>query len=439
MRILVGADPSEDYRDHARVGRARRAVSLGCAPWEAGRWLSIGYSERLPSGRLTALSVDRVQLPDFRLLTWRDVDPATRPDFDPAGAAELVRSLPPAAEVPPADTDWRLADFWWDRMTAALVERLGVWAVGWQHTVVMEDYPGRGVIPIWRNVELTITTPAETLDRLARALVAWHELTVELATDALGRFAAAAPATTDSTGDPVAWRAVKAPGISRFNRAHFARSVPHPASLNWADVDPRDREFDPATVAAVAAGLVTAENLPAQDADWRLRDLWLDNVSIGFTQRYGLWTVGWRWSVGEGDLDGGPVGNWCCFPHSVTTSDKTAAVVAASLIEWRDWLQDTAERFYRFLPLTGDDLDGWERAVAHLVTAVGDRTQYESAWYSCCTTVLGWFLEAAGIAPNEHEKLLEHAIGGRFASWSEPDRKLVASVAERLAGQVAGA
>jgi hypothetical protein len=102
-------------------------------------------------------------------------------------------------------------------------------------------------------------------------------------------------------------------------------------------------------------------------------------------------------------------------------------------------LQDIAERFDRFLPLAADDLDGWERAVAHLVTAVGDHTQYESAWYRCCITVLGWFLEAAGIAPSEHGKLLEHAIGGRFASWAEPDRELVASVAERLAGQVAGA
>ncbi|GIF47193.1 hypothetical protein DFJ67_7182 [Asanoa ferruginea] len=385
------------------------------------------------------MTTDRVHLPDFRLLAWRDADPASRPDFDPAAVAELVRSLPPAAEVPQAGTDWRLADFWWDRMTAAMVERFGAWAVGWQHTVVMEDYPGRGVIPIWCDVELTITTPAETLNRLARALVAWHELTVELATDARGRFAAAAPAMTDNTDEPVAWRAVKAPGISRFNPARFARSVPHPESLSWADVDPRGRDFDRATVAAMVAELVTATNLPAQEADWRLRDLWLESVSIGFTERYGLWAVGWRWSVGEGDLDGGPVGNWCCFRHSVTTPQETAAVISASLIEWRDWLNELAERFDRFLPLAADDLDGWERAVAHLVTAVGDRTQYDSAWYSCCTAVLRWFLEAAGIGADEHGKLLDHAVGGSFASWVEPDRELVASVAERIARRVAGA
>ncbi|GLW35974.1 hypothetical protein [Actinoplanes regularis] len=383
------------------------------------------------------MTIDRVDLPDFWLLTWRDVDPAARPDFDPAAVAALVRSLPPAAEIPLAGTDWRLADFWQDRMTKALVERLGAWAVGWQHTVMMEDYPGRGIIPVWWDVELPITTPAETLNRLAGAVVAWHELTVELATDARGRFAAAAPATSDST-DPVAWRAVKAPGIGRFTSGHFTRGVPHPASLSWADVDPRDRDFDSATVAAAAAALVTVENLPAQGADWRLRDLWLESVSIGLVERYGRWTVGWRWSVGEGDLDGGPVGNWCCFPHSVTTPEQTAATIGAALIEWRNWLEDIAERFDRFLPLTAGDLDGWEHAVAHLVTAVGDRTQYESAWYQCCTTVLGWFLEAAGIAPSEHKKLLDHAIGGQFASWTEPDRDLITSVAERLAGQAAG-
>ncbi len=61
------------------------------------------------------------------------------------------------------------------------------------------------------GVVLAVTghTPDETLARLAEAVVAWHELTVELATDARGRFAAAAPATTESSGDPVAWRAVK--------------------------------------------------------------------------------------------------------------------------------------------------------------------------------------------------------------------------------------
>jgi hypothetical protein len=107
-------------------------------------------------------------------------------------------------------------------------------------------------------------------------------------------------------------------------------------------------------------------------------------------------------------------------------------------VEWHDWLVDLAERFGRFLPLPAGDLDGWERAVAHLVTAVGDRTGYQSGWYTCCEIVLGWFLEAAGVEAAGRPELIEHAIGGRFASWAEPSRAVVATVAERLAERVTG-
>ncbi|WP_433795133.1 hypothetical protein [Actinoplanes sp. CA-252034] len=378
-------------------------------------------------------------LPHFSRLTWSDIDPAGRPGLDPAGVAGLVRSLPPAAEVPPAGTDWRLTGVWLDRMTMALVERLGAWAVGWRHTVVLEDHQGRGVIPIWLIADPPITTPAETLDRIARGLVAWHELTVELATDARGRFAAMAPPITDSTGEPVAWRAVKAPGISRLDFGTFERKIPLPWDLSWADVDPRRRDFDPATVPAMTAALVAASAPPAEEADWRLQDLWLESMSIGLTERYGAWVAGWRWSTGEGDLDGGPIGNWCCFRDSAGTPEAAAAAIAAALVEWHDWLADIADRFDRLLPLAAGDLDGWERAVAHLVTAVGDSTGYDSGWYGCCRTVLGWFLEAAGVASADHGSLLDHAIGGRFESWIEPERQVVESVAERLAGEVAAA
>jgi hypothetical protein len=382
--------------------------------------------------------MDRVQLPDLWRLTWRDVDPAARPGFDPAGVAELVRALPPAAEVPPADTDWRLIDFWYDRMTAALVERLGDWVVGWWYSVAMEDFKDRGVIPIWRAERPAVTTPAETLTRIADAVVAWHELLVELATDARGRFAAAAPAAADSTGDPPAWRTVQGSGHVTVYGGHPASRLPHPRELSWADACPVGRAFDPGTVPAVVAGLVAAFESTAPGADWRLRDLWLENVTAGLVDRYGRWAVGWRWSVGEGGLDGGPVGSWCCYPHSVTTPEATAATIAAAVVEWYDWLDDLAARFDRFLPLPASDLDGWERAVAHLVTAVGDRTQYESGWYGCCRTALGWFLEAAGIAVTRRDELLEHATAGRFDSWVEPRRAVVESVAEDLARRVAG-
>ncbi|MBL6280100.1 hypothetical protein JMF97_28460 [Micromonospora fiedleri] len=382
------------------------------------------------------MTTDRVKLPELWRLTWRDVDPAAHAAVDPAGVAELVRVLPPAAEVPPAGADWRLIDFWYDRMTEALVEHLGAWVVGWWYTVAMEDYQDRGVIPVWRAERPPVTTPDETLTRLADAVAAWHELLVELATDADGRFAEAASAAADGTGEPPAWRAVQGNRRITLYTAPRNRSLPHPRQLSWADTDYPDRIFDPETVRAVVSELVAASEPPSAEADWRLIDLWLENVSAGLVDRYGRWAVGWRWSVGEGDFDGGPVGSWCCFSHSVTTPEATAITISAALMEWRDWLDDLAERFDRFLPLPADDLNGWERAVAHLVTAVGDRTQYESGWYGCCITVLGWFLDAAGIESTRRENLLEHALGGRFDSWVEPAIAVVRSVAEDVARRV---
>jgi hypothetical protein len=383
--------------------------------------------------------MDRVQLPNIWTLTWRDFDPAARPAFDPAGVAELVRSLPPAAEVPPAGADWRVTGFWYDRMTAALVERLGDWVVAWWYTIAMEDHQDSGVVPVWRGELPEVTTPAETLTRIAEGVVAWHELLVELATDARGRFAAVAgDSTDDSTGDPPAWRAVQGPGrVTRYPGELHARRLPHPRDLDWAELDPAGREFDPATVPAVVAALVGASGPPAPEADWRLVDLWEEQVTAGLVDRYGQWVVGWRWGIGETDLDGGPVAAWCCLGHSAPTPEAAAASIAASLVEWHGWLAELAERFHRFLPLPAGDLDGWERAVAHLVTAVGDRTRYDSGWYSCCTAALGWFLEAAGVDASRRQELLEHAIGGRFESWTEPPPQVVEAVAGQLARELA--
>lgn len=181
-------------------------------------------------------------------------------------------------------------------------------------------------------------------------------------------------------------------------------------------------------------------DVPAPDADWRLHDLWLETVTKQLVERYGVWVVGWYWTIGEGDLDGGVITNWCCISHSVTTPEATRVKVAASLVEWHEWLVDLAGRFERYLPLDGlpanTALDQWERAVANILTAVGDRTRYESGWYGCCEVALGWFLEAAGIEPARRKELIEHGIGGRFESWVEPPRRDVQDLAERFADQV---
>jgi hypothetical protein len=145
-----------------------------------------------------------------------------------------------------------------------------------------------------------LTTPAETLTRLADAVVAWHELLVELATDARGRFAAAAPVITDFTGDPPAWRAVQGRGRTTiYGGFPHPRDLPHPSALSWADVDPDGRALDRESVAAVVADLVATFEPPAQGSDWRLRDLWLENVTApgwSTATAFGRWAGPGRWA-----------------------------------------------------------------------------------------------------------------------------------------------
>jgi hypothetical protein len=225
-----------------------------------------------------------------------------------------------------------------------------------------------------------------------------------------------------------------------------------PGLLTWPQVDPARHVFDPQKALVVVQGLPPAAVVPARPpgspADSRVirwsheeGARWADAMSAALIAHYGPWACGWRWSVGEADIDGGPVAGWCCPRDSMTTPEATLRVVAAALVEWRDWLEETAERFSWYLPIpvgAPDDvvLDVWERAVARLVTAVVDRTGAESGWYGHCKQVLGWFLTAADIPEARHQDLIEKAVGGRFASWVTPSNLLIADVAEQLATHV---
>jgi hypothetical protein len=370
------------------------------------------------------------RLPDLWSLRWSDLDPARRefePDF--AEVFALVRALSPAGVMPSPGAGRAVIDIWLGRMTAALVERLGVWVVGWRHTVAVEDHEDRGRVPVWRAVDLRLSTPRETLAELAGAVIRWHLLLVEIATGSGGRFAEVTPAGGKGSGDgPPVWRALTRPGRVAVVTVSPRRRRPHASELNWADVDPAGRPFDPP--------MVSGRGLPAPDADQRLRYRWLEETEERLVDRHGIWVVGFRWSSGEDS--GGPVTAWCCFPHSLTTPDETAARITAAVVEWHTWLVDIAQRFDRFLPLADGDLDGWERAVAHLITAVGESTRYDSSWYTCCETVLRWFLEAAGVDdPLRRDELIFHAISGCFSSWTEPSRESVRSAAEDFALKVA--
>ncbi|MFF4539969.1 hypothetical protein [Streptomyces aureus] len=210
------------------------------------------------------------------------------------------------------------------------------------------------------------------------------------------------------------------------------------SALTWADVDPARNPFELDDDAArELVGLVTPL-LP--DADAAKHERWrsLDPVTGFLVDRYGRWACGWNWSPGEGDIDGGVVGAWCCAAHSVTTADATAPLVVEALLEWRDWLEDLAERFTALAPPVGPDASSadpwhWERACTRLVTVVADRTQADSAWYGHCLQVLEWFLAHSGVDEERAGRIVENAVGGRFDSWVAPDAVVLDAVSSRFA------
>ncbi|MFJ8747342.1 hypothetical protein ACIRL2_49425, partial [Embleya sp. NPDC127516] len=172
---------------------------------------------------------------------------------------------------------------------------------------------------------------------------------------------------------------------------------------------------------------------PAADVDATEKYRFAREVTALLVSRYGRWAGGWDWTI----YHGGPVAAWYYHAHSVGETEEVAARVVASLLEWRDWLEDMAERFEDLAPPPDADAGdrSWhlERAVTRLVTTVVDRTQAESGWYGLCETTLTWFLSSTGLGPEEAEEVVEAAIGGRFKSWVEPAPTLVDAVGEDLA------
>ncbi|MFF3354161.1 hypothetical protein ACFYWN_16220 [Streptomyces sp. NPDC002917] len=218
-----------------------------------------------------------------------------------------------------------------------------------------------------------------------------------------------------------------------------------PRTLTWPEVDPLRNLFELDEDAAKELARLVAPLLPSPEA---IEELWwrsLDPVTEFLVARFGRWACGWNWSVGEGDSDGGVVDVWCCARHSVSTADVTAPLAVAALLEWRDWIEDLAERFSALAPplqsvASSSSVDPWhwERACTRLVTVVADRTRAESGWYTHCKQVLGWFIAYNGIDEERAREIVERAIGGRFGSWIAPDAAAVDIVSSRFAQTVDG-
>ncbi|MEU6392370.1 Fic family protein [Streptomyces sp. NPDC046939] len=220
-----------------------------------------------------------------------------------------------------------------------------------------------------------------------------------------------------------------------------------PTSLTWEDVDPAQHLFDGASAPEVVRSLGPAREVPSRpDApfgdpamsawSWDEGQPWADAMSHALAEHYGRRTAGWRWAHDECDFDGGPVGNWCCPQHSITVPEETLTRVVEALCEWRAWLEALAGWFEAYSLGLADIEDQrilWERAARNLILQVSDRTGCGSGWHRHCRQVLTWFLSRWDVAPDVAQKLVDEAIGGRFASWTAPDTVLVDDVAERLA------
>ncbi|NIL50486.1 Fic family protein [Streptomyces sp. 2BBP-J2] len=220
-----------------------------------------------------------------------------------------------------------------------------------------------------------------------------------------------------------------------------------PRFLTWDDVDPARHFFSSASAPQVVRSLGPALRVPSRPDipfgdpamsawSWGEGEPWANAMSHALAEYYGRWSVGWRWAHDEGDFDGGPVGYWCCPRDSITTPQETLARVVAALCEWREWLASLARWFDAYpLDLTAveDQRILWERAARNLILQVTDRTGCGSGWHGHCRQVLTWFLSRWRVAPDLAQELVDEAVGGRLASWTDPAPVVVEDVAERLA------
>src|SRR3954470_7599246 len=137
-----------------------------------------------------------------------------------------------------------------------------------------------------------------------------------------------------------------------------------PWNLRWRDVDPSLVVFDrgPAreltqTAQTVAQGsgrqaLVDQPAPPFGGAAARGQAPVVDEVDRALIAAYGLWAVGWRWSLSEG----GPM----------TADCGPGTDLAAALGNWREWLALVAQAFSAIDAATADLPIAWR--IEHAAT-----------------------------------------------------------------------
>lgn len=114
-------------------------------------------------------------------LTWAEVDPRRFP-FDAAPVRAVVAGLAPAASVPGRGRIDEAGEQWTQEMARALAEHYGRWTLGWRWSRDGGSVGGGGgPVTAWCCLHHSVTTPEETLDRVAAALVEWRTWLEELA------------------------------------------------------------------------------------------------------------------------------------------------------------------------------------------------------------------------------------------------------------------
>lgn len=123
-------------------------------------------------------------------LSWSEVDPRLHP-FDHSAALAEVSVLAPAQHAP----SWPASKKWADKMSRALVERFGRWAVGW-HWVSDEGELGGGPVKSLCRPQHLIVTPEKTVALVTEALCEWRAWLEKLA-EHFDRYPLDSPSATE--------------------------------------------------------------------------------------------------------------------------------------------------------------------------------------------------------------------------------------------------